>query len=658
MPTKKPNIDHALSLAAAGLPVFPCHPKTKAALPPRDKDEHGLPVLRSGGHLKRTTDETEIRQRWTKRPDALIGYVPGDLKCLAFDIDKKGAETGALIVGLLGQPRCKYRSSKPDRFHLLYPEPEGKPLKNLDWEHGPGGGQIRHRNGYLVAWNPPALLTAIQAAPGEPPPRALIDYILAEEPGPIDYAAAQMRKTTEERNNALNALTYQALKNAADPVVLIPVMRQAALAVGLEPHEIEGTLESARASVQSDHDENVDRIKPVLPLNEEGLAEALDSLAWEMRFNTRQNAEQYRRAGNWQNANDRLCAKLRAEIRKTCVTPKSATQNKPMLFTRDKWSEATDALAYDREVDPFLDWLDSLPDWDGEQRLSWLLERTLGAEASQLADHASRSILLAAVWRAYKPGTKHDEMVVLVGPQGIGKSLFCRHLLPPERQDEWFGDSIDLTAQPKDRIEHTLGRVIVEASELIGMRRAEVERLKAYMSAQADICRLAYRKHTDTLPRRFVLIGTANDSGAGVLPNDPTGLRRFVPIAVSGHPDGVSAMLAELEGEREQFWAEALYAYRENRETAYMRGGTIRQAAEAAEKYRSKNALIEERMEIALQDKNEYSLSELLGYLSADHRQEKIVTAILKNANWTKRRMRRDGKQVTLWCAPCTDPDR
>ena len=43
---------------------------------------------------------------------------------------------------------------------------------------------------------------------------------------------------------------------------------------------------------------------------------------------------------------------------------------------------------------------------------------------SQLREWASYSTFLGVVWRTYQPGTKHDEMVILQGAQGIGKSTF------------------------------------------------------------------------------------------------------------------------------------------------------------------------------------------------------------------------------------------
>ena len=74
----------------------------------------------------------------------------------------------------------------------------------------------------------------------------------------------------------------------------------------------------------------------------------------------------------------------------------------------------------------------------------------------------SRMILLVPVQRAFRPGAKHDEMPVLIGPQGIGKSTAFRLLLPPESRADWFSDGLNMYAPTKERAEALLGRIIVE----------------------------------------------------------------------------------------------------------------------------------------------------------------------------------------------------
>lgn len=95
------------------------------------------------------------------------------------------------------------------------------------------------------------------------------------------------------------------------------------------------------------------------------------------------------------------------------------------------------------------------------------------------------------------------------------------------------------------------GRVIVEVSEMGGRRRADVEAMKAFVKRMDDgSVRLPWHRMAEPLPRRFVMAATTNRSDD--LPNDPSGNRRFVPVAL---PDG-SNVEAYMYGNREQLWTE------------------------------------------------------------------------------------------------------
>ena len=75
---------------------------------------------------------------------------------------------------------------------------------------------------------------------------------------------------------------------------------------------------------------------------------------------------------------------------------------------------------------------------------------------------------------------KLAEMPVLVGAQGIGKSALLRNLFPPEYADDWTTDGLHLAADPKVRAEALQGRVVVEAGEMAGANRADLESLKSF----------------------------------------------------------------------------------------------------------------------------------------------------------------------------------
>ena len=189
--------------------------------------------------------------------------------------------------------------------------------------------------------------------------------------------------------------------------------------------------------------------------------------------------------------------------------------------------------------------------WDGIPRLDrWLVE-TGGAEDTPYTRAISAIVLIAAVKRVREPGCKYDEMVVLEGSQGVNKSSALRALCADET---WFSDDLPLNVDAKQIIERTLGKWIIEASDLAGKRKAEVEHLKSMMSRQVDgPARLAYAHNPVERARQFIFVGTTNS--AAYL-TDQTGSRRYWPVGVR------KMLVGDVIRLRDQLWAEAAHRER------------------------------------------------------------------------------------------------
>ena len=98
----------------------------------------------------------------------------------------------------------------------------------------------------------------------------------------------------------------------------------------------------------------------------------------------------------------------------------------------------------------------------------------------------SRKFLCAAVARILQPGIKFDHMLILEGPQGIGKSSAANIL-----GGEWFSDP-SINIGDKDSIQALHGKWIIEMGELSSLTKADVEKLKAYITCRSDYIRLPY----------------------------------------------------------------------------------------------------------------------------------------------------------------------
>ena len=304
---------------------------------------------------------------------------------------------------------------------------------------------------------------------------------------------------------------------------------------------------------------DTDAPRPVVAYSVAGLSRALDHLRLAVRFNIRSKVEEIRHGGErWERISGGDRDVLRADLFESASFPARGkdADDRPARWAINELRSHVGALAHRQRVDPFLDWVRTLPAWDRTPRIDTWLSTVLPVAAvdPEYLTWCSRSVLLAAVQRAECPGLKHDHVVVLVGPQGALKSTVWRLLFPDSDQAEWFSDGLDLREERKGMTEAVQGRVIVEVSELV-TRRADLERVKAWVRQVDDgAVRLAYRTDPEPSPRRFVIVATSN--GDDCLPDDPTGNRTFSPLRVGGEADG-PAVYQWMGATRDQLWAEA-----------------------------------------------------------------------------------------------------
>ena len=205
--------------------------------------------------------------------------------------------------------------------------------------------------------------------------------------------------------------------------------------------------------------------------------------------------------------------------------------------------------------------------WDGVERLDTLLVDYLGAKDSEYVRAVTRKTLCAAVTRIYKPGTKFDSILVLCGPQGIGKSTLFSKL-----GKEWYSDSLSICdMKDKTAAEKLQGYWLLELGELAGIKKVDVEIIKSFISRTDDKFRKAYGVNVESNPRSNIIVGTTNSEG-GFL-RDITGNRRFWPVMVSGNSILKPWDLKDVD----QIWAEALYRYEEGEEL-YLKGDVSKMA--------------------------------------------------------------------------------
>lgn len=285
--------------------------------------------------------------------------------------------------------------------------------------------------------------------------------------------------------------------------------------------------------------------------------------------------------------------------------------NKYGIYSPTKTKDAILAVAAERSYHPIKEYLDHLPEWDGTDRVETLLIDYFNATDNSYTRAVTRKMMVAAVARIVHPGTKFDSVLILNGPQGIGKSTFFAKLA-----GDWFSDSLTLTDM-KDKAgpEKLQGYWILELGELAGMRKTDVEVVKSFISRSDDKYRASYGVNVESHPRQCIIVGSTN-AESGFL-RDITGNRRFWPVRISG--DGKRKAWQMSVYDVEQIWAETLVLYAKG-EKLYLEGSDVELATnEQADAMESdeREGLVRSYLDTLLPDDwNALSLYERRNYLN------------------------------------------
>lgn len=193
--------------------------------------------------------------------------------------------------------------------------------------------------------------------------------------------------------------------------------------------------------------------------------------------------------------------------------------------------------------DPVCVYLESLR-WDGNKRMETCLP---GVEDTEYNRMVARKVLLAAVARAFEPGVKVDEALILVGPEGTGKSSWIKEMSK--------GFSVEFqNIESKDTVQILSETWIAMAEESEVVAKSDFNRLKSFLTQTSDTYRVPYAVEPETRLRRWVVWGSTNDME---LLRERDGNRRFLMVECV-RPRDFDLLTPEYV---DQIWAEAVHAY-------------------------------------------------------------------------------------------------
>ncbi|MBX3634021.1 MAG: hypothetical protein KF683_01260 [Rubrivivax sp.] len=322
-------------------------------------------------------------------------------------------------------------------------------------------------------------------------------------------------------------------------------------------------------------------------------------------------------------------------------------------MSRQTYEEAVAMVAKRHRFHPVRDVFEGLRSaWDGTPRLKGWVQRCCLREGEDVSPALQQYLARVGTWvlmaicaRVMRPGCKFDYMVIFEGPQGWGKSTLARLL-----GMDWFADT-GLVLGDKDSYQNLQGVLVYEWGELDSLTKAEVTKVKQFISSMKDRFRASFDRRARDYPRQVVFIGTTNEDH---YLTDTTGNRRFWPVRLTRRVD-----LDWFQEHRDQLFAEALHyldagerfhpTHREQTELfdAQQQQRQVESAIQAA----ALRYLYDENQKTDLHGANgslisEITAGELLSRLGVSldkqtHVLLRQVTAALRHAGWVRFRSSR-----------------
>lgn len=200
---------------------------------------------------------------------------------------------------------------------------------------------------------------------------------------------------------------------------------------------------------------------------------------------------------------------------------------------------------------PIVSYLDHLPAWDGEDHIRQLA-RTVPTDNEKWPDFFYIWFLgMVAQWKQMNNMYASSVLPLLTGPQGCGKSTWCRRLMPKALAD-YYTDSLDFGS--KRDAEATLSRfALICLDEFDSISEHQQPFLKHLLQKPLVNARRAYKSSIRALERYGVFIATSNNMD---LLTDPTGNRRYLCIRITGQIDMTTVI------DLDQAYAQAVEALR------------------------------------------------------------------------------------------------
>lgn len=187
-------------------------------------------------------------------------------------------------------------------------------------------------------------------------------------------------------------------------------------------------------------------------------------------------------------------------------------------------------LADENQHNPVENWIKARA-WDGKTRLPEIYE-TIKSSHEKAKNAFIYRWMIGAVALACSPnGVDSPGILVLQGPQGLGKTWWFKKLVPFEALPGVTRADASINPHDKDSVNQAISYWLVELGELDAtFKRSEIAALKSFITRDQDIFRRPFMPSDSRFPRRTAFMASVNPMQ---YLTDDTGNRRFWTIACS-----------------------------------------------------------------------------------------------------------------------------
>ena len=236
------------------------------------------------------------------------------------------------------------------------------------------------------------------------------------------------------------------------------------------------------------------------------------------------------------------------------------------------------------EFNPVQQFLNNLPEWDGQNHVAKLFARIPGITSEQLNYLIIWLRSAVAHWRQMDMLHGNECVPTYIGAQGCGKTTFVRRLLPPELR-EYYLDHLNLSNKFDKEMALT-NDLLVNLDELEAISNSQQASLKQTLSVSKVNGRPIFGRVQQDRPRFASFVATTNNRHPL---KDATGSRRYICIQV---PDG---KLIDNTGEidYQQLYAQVLYELQEQKAPYWFNNDEVARIQQLNQEYMEKKDLAE-----------------------------------------------------------------